>query len=197
MSIKLKDSKLLWSKSGSICAKCRQKVYTEGNGLIGDQAHIVGEKVDGPRGISILDENQRNSYGNLILLCKNCHKEVDDNVALFPVELLHLMKSDHERWVESKLSTDKWSDAKSVALLTIIGDIDAGFNLDDWDSLSSQLFSSGHSTMTFATRQSLESTLQRIMRFPYKETHAELAHCIDTIFYRTKLFLSLFGSGSV
>ncbi len=43
----------------------------------GEQAHIVAEEEEGPRGKSVLSKEERNSYHNHILLCPNCHTKID------------------------------------------------------------------------------------------------------------------------
>lgn len=81
--------------------------------LIGEQAHIVAEHSDGPRGVSVLTLKERNSYHNLILLCPTHHAMVDKNEQDYPIEKLHVIKSQHELWVQQKLKPDaeqnKWT----------------------------------------------------------------------------------------
>lgn len=44
------------------------------------------------------------SYDNLILLCANHHREVDDNIDKYTVGELHTIKSRHEEWVRGSLA---------------------------------------------------------------------------------------------
>lgn len=69
--------------------------------IIGENCHIVAEKVDGPRGYHPVPEADRNRYPNLILLCNIHHKIVDTNVTLWSVERLLQIKSDHENWIKT------------------------------------------------------------------------------------------------
>lgn len=69
---------------------------------MGEQAHIVGEKDDAPRGKSILPIEERDSYHNLILLCAHCHTTIDKNEEDYPVERLHILKSKHELALQEK-----------------------------------------------------------------------------------------------
>jgi len=87
--------------------------------LIGDVAHIVAEEEDGPRGVSTLTLDQRNSEPNLLLLCKPHHKEVDDDPANHPVEALTTMKLSHENWVASCFSLSPAWDTKLFQLYYI------------------------------------------------------------------------------
>jgi hypothetical protein len=104
MSITSKDIKLLWSRAAGRCSICRVILTYDsihGNEVypVGEQAHIVAESNNGPRGHSILSLEERNSYFNLILLCPSHHREIDINYADYPVEKLHIIKQAHEMWV--------------------------------------------------------------------------------------------------
>ena len=66
MAIKQKDIKLLWGRSGNRCAICQiiltqDKTKASAAFTLGEQAHIVGEKEEAPRGKSPLTEEERNS----------------------------------------------------------------------------------------------------------------------------------------
>jgi hypothetical protein len=86
---------------------CRTKLIessTSGSNFpIGEQAHIIAEDTNGPRGNSILSIDERNSFFNLILLCPNCHSKIDKNADDYPVERLHMIKAEHEEWVRNTL----------------------------------------------------------------------------------------------
>jgi len=70
---------------------------------LGEQAHIVSREKEGPRGESILTLEERDNYANLILLCPTDHSQIDRDVAGFPIEKLHQLKTAHELWVQTKL----------------------------------------------------------------------------------------------
>ncbi len=114
MAISDKDRKRLWAKSGNRCAICRQElIMTNDNQSdfnIGEECHIVSSKPSGPRHESGWENYD--VYENLILLCRNHHKTIDDisNILLFPKESLIKIKSKHEAWVKEELSTTKISD---------------------------------------------------------------------------------------
>lgn len=113
MAIKEKDLKLLWAKAGGRCSICREKLITDSKNeseatLVGESCHIIGEKEEGPRGNSQLSLSERNRYPNLILLCRNHHKVIDDDCSTYTIEKLHQIKSDHEVWIDEKFqSLDK------------------------------------------------------------------------------------------
>lgn len=68
---------------------------TDDAAIIGDEAHIVSKEPEGPRYDDPLPMNKRDSYGNLLILCKRCHKIVDDQEATYTIALLRKMKKDH------------------------------------------------------------------------------------------------------
>ncbi len=105
-NIPLKDQKILCTKSGNRCAipKCRKELVidrTEDDceSIIGEMAHIKGEKPTAPRYNSDMTDNERNSYENLIFVCGNCHKIIDDQRNTYTSEKLHEVKKQHEEWV--------------------------------------------------------------------------------------------------
>jgi hypothetical protein len=109
--ISQRDIKLLWGRSGARCALCRShlahdKEHATGAFHLGEHAHIVAAESDGPRGTSPLSGAERDSYPNLILLCPTCHSRIDTGEPeSYPVERLHHIKTTHELWVQSQLSS--------------------------------------------------------------------------------------------
>ena len=64
--------------------------------VTGDICHIHAVSPGGPRWKEELGEEELNSAGNLILLCKNCHATVDLQPEFHTAELLKQWKSAHE-----------------------------------------------------------------------------------------------------
>jgi hypothetical protein len=98
-----KEAKILALMSGNLCAfpGCGRRLVapgTEGDepAVLGEMAHIVGEKRRGPRGTDPLPESERNKHANLVLLCGDHHKLVDSQPNTYSVPVLRQMKSDHE-----------------------------------------------------------------------------------------------------
>lgn len=107
MPVSDKDARILFQKSGNRCAfpRCgRILTYSDGASdteiSLSDIAHIVAESNDGPRGNHHMDLSERNRVSNLVLLCKECHRKIDNQPATFPVERLRRFKEDHERLIE-------------------------------------------------------------------------------------------------
>ncbi|NJO81706.1 MAG: HNH endonuclease [Blastochloris sp.] len=110
MAIPQREQRLLQQKSGNRCAfpGCRRPLTAEAStadrpALLGEMAHIVAERPDGPRGDDPMNQQERNTYANLILLCNTHHQLIDDQSETYTVERLHRMKEEHETWVETTL----------------------------------------------------------------------------------------------
>jgi hypothetical protein len=113
MGISLKTHKMLWGRSGNMCAfpDCKKilvvdETLTDDPSVIGEEAHIVAQKKDGPRGLSELTPEQRDKYDNLILLCSIHHKIVDDQEHKYTVDQLKEFKANHETWIRTNLKID-------------------------------------------------------------------------------------------
>ena len=63
---------------------------------LGEVAHIVAARVDGPRGNSESTEPALVAFANLILLCPVCHTIVDRAPDEHPIETLQTWKANHE-----------------------------------------------------------------------------------------------------
>ncbi|WP_276967311.1 HNH endonuclease [Chryseobacterium sp.] len=121
-SIKEIDKLKLYTKSGGRCAICNKYLIDLGYGVnIGEMAHIVGwtNKQKSPRGISALPIDKRNTEENLILLCAEHHKIIDDKKALeeFTVERLIAHKNEHESRIHHLTNLHKDSDSVVLRML--------------------------------------------------------------------------------
>ena len=110
MGITLRDRRLLYHAAGGMCAfptcdrtLCSPDAAANGSAVnVGEEAHIVAREADGPRGDHPLPEGERDRYDNLILLCTEHHKVIDDatQVPTYTVDRLRQMKVDHEEAIE-------------------------------------------------------------------------------------------------
>lgn len=105
-TIPVRDQRILCTRSGNRCAmsECHKvlvvgKTGDDRESLVAQMAHIKGERSTAPRYDASMSDPERNSYGNLILVCNNCHKVIDDQPSTYSVERLHEIKSQHEKWV--------------------------------------------------------------------------------------------------
>jgi hypothetical protein len=148
VSASLRDIKLLWGRAASLCSLCRRRLAEDKKSVtdtfhVGEQAHIVAEEREGPRGMSILTTAERNSYHNLILLCPTCHTLIDNNVEDYPVEKLHMIKAEHELTVERTLvgNVDRRAAAEEQVLADIIDSAVELCHFSDWESWAGEALS--------------------------------------------------------
>jgi hypothetical protein len=109
-SIPSRQWKIVAQRSGDRCAICKKPLTIESEGagdlaLIGEMAHIKGEKPGSARYDPDQPVGERNSYRNLIYLCANDHTMIDQQEDSYPVEKLLRIKLDHEKWVGTQLGS--------------------------------------------------------------------------------------------
>jgi len=169
MSIKERDIKLLWGRAADRCSfpGCQIKLSQDPKAAtesfpIGEQAHIVGKEPDSARSDSTLSIEERESYHNLILLCPNHHTLIDKNPKDYPIEKLHMMKSQHEYWVERTLS--KSYDFKTKAIDIIYAHLVdlavEGCSFGTWQKWMSQLYGPSHIIKADIYNKALDYTLK-------------------------------------
>ena len=169
MSISLKTHKILWGKSGNRCAfpDCKIELVideseTDNPSLIGQEAHIVARKKDGPRGNSKLPIENRDYYDNLILMCSNHHKIIDDNPSKYSIDKLKDFKKEHENWVSDNLNIDRDKQKIELEYATIVDKwVELGM-VDIWKSWSSNLLSSGQPTIPISHYENLQNLQEYI-----------------------------------
>lgn len=108
MAISNKIRKNLWAKSGNRCAICKIELFTEKESKdkfnIGEECHIISSRENGPRHKPNL--NDYDTFDNLLMLCRNHHKEVDELTDTYTEELLRYIKQNHENWVNETLNKE-------------------------------------------------------------------------------------------
>lgn len=169
MTIKEKDIKLLWGRAANRCSfpDCRMKLSQDNKTAtesfpIGEQAHIVGKEEGSARSGSILSVDERESYHNLILLCPNHHTLIDKNPQDYPIEKLHMFKSQHEYWVESTLSESRNAKVKASDIIYahLIDLTVEGCSFTTWEKWISGLFSPSHKITEDTYDKALNYTLR-------------------------------------
>lgn len=108
MGIADKTRKVLWGRSGNLCAFCKAHLVVDASALdpesvVGDECHIVSGAANGPRHDPEFASELVDNPENLILLCRVHHKLVDDQAETFTASALRELKANHESWVKSKL----------------------------------------------------------------------------------------------
>jgi len=115
VSVSDKDRKLLWSRAHDACAICRAPLTTRADSpnlpglILGEEAHIVARREDGPRGHDG-DRSNIDGFDNLLLLCAADHKRIDEQPDVYSVERLRQVKADHEKWAADRWANDHAND---------------------------------------------------------------------------------------
>lgn len=169
MGISLKTHKILWGKSGNKCAfpDCKidlaiDESETDNPSLIGQEAHIIAKKKNGPRGDSILSTEQRDYYENLILMCSNHHKIIDDNHRKYTVNTLKKIKKNHEDWVCENLNINKEKQKIELEYANIVDKWSELGMVYKWKSWSSYLLSSGNLSIKISNYNKLQKLQEYI-----------------------------------
>jgi hypothetical protein len=95
--------KILWVEAGGRCAICRRQPLAPGTetddpSVIGEEAHIVARSPGGPRAGDI-HPDRVDHHDNLILLCREHHKQIDDQPNHYTVDRLRQIKQAHKEWI--------------------------------------------------------------------------------------------------
>lgn len=119
--IPTREVKILCLASGNLCAfpGCARRLVEPGSegddpAVLGEMAHIVGEKRRGPRGADKMPLSERNKHTNLVLLCGDHHKLIDSQPNAYSIPVLRAMKSDHEARIAA--GNGQYRDARHVPL---------------------------------------------------------------------------------
>lgn len=70
-------------------------------------AHIIGSSQNGPRGDKNLSNILSDDENNIMVLCRNHHKDIDDFPEKYPVDLLKEMKREHEGFIKDLMKIKK------------------------------------------------------------------------------------------
>ncbi len=144
MSISVKTRKALWSKSAGRCAVCQVKLsldMNDGNDsyTIGQEAHIISKKTNGPRFDNLFPSSQLDSYDNLLLLCGNHHREIDSDLIRYTTDVVRQIKQDHIEWIEERLSVDNKKENDEELYVSYIEKWETLIDIDNWTKWTAPL----------------------------------------------------------
>ena len=119
---------ILMGKSGGKCEfrGCNkiilEEALTQKSGIYSNFAHIIADRVNGPRGDKVLSEKLAKEEGNIMVLCFEHHKLVDENEEEYSVRLLKEMKEEHENYVNEVMKIPKNNSTIAVKYSSCISD---------------------------------------------------------------------------
>lgn len=120
MSINKIIIRKLWAASGGFCANpnCHNSLFPffEDGTIINieELAHIIGKRVAGPRGKSTLSSSQRDEFDNIVLLCPNCHSQIDKFPTLYSTNMLQEWKKNHEECIKNLFKAQSFRSKKDM-----------------------------------------------------------------------------------
>ncbi|MCB9301003.1 MAG: HNH endonuclease [Lewinellaceae bacterium] len=204
MSISLKTHKMLWGRSGNMCAfpNCKKELVmdeseTDDASVIGEEAHIIARKENGPRGKSDLPFEERDKYNNLILLCSIHHKLIDDQETTYTVEKLHKYKREHEDWVKNNLSQDFTKLREEEIYASYVDKFIELAEVDNWKGWTSFIFGSGQPSIHQGNLNKLRELIEFIISRVWSGRYPELERAFYNFKYVANDFISVFEKYSV
>lgn len=111
MAISNVDIKILWGRAGGRCShpECTEDLTSlveSGNYVVGEMAHVIGNKPTARRGTP---EGGEDTYDNLILLCPTHHTHIDKAPeGTYPIEMLHEWKLKQEDLINNAGKTSRY-----------------------------------------------------------------------------------------
>lgn len=120
-TIRLSDERILRTKSRGCCSICRRDLAggdSDSESNLSEMAHVRGLAAGSARHDPSMDPDAVNRHANLILLCPDCHKIVDDNPDKYTADRLVAIKPKFEKWARRQLVRD--SRMNSFAELEVV-----------------------------------------------------------------------------
>lgn len=177
---------MLWGRSGGVCAMCKKQLFEDESladdpSVLGQECHIVGEEesANSPRGLHPLPLAERNLYDNLILLCRDHHKIIDDQPEKYTVEELHRIKNEHIIWVRQTLGFDEAKQLDEETYLTIAEKWSDMAGLDDWNNFTYLVMAGDAPSVKADRMKELESLQEWLFKRVYPPRYEELNNAFE------------------
>lgn len=130
---------MLWGRAAGRCefSGCNKVLsrssVTQEQVNTSQKAHIYSFKAAGPRGHDDITEEELNDVGNLILVCHECHRKIDQHVdgGRYQATLLRQMKASHERRIEIVTGIDPGRRSHVLFYGANIGEQSAPFDFNE------------------------------------------------------------------
>lgn len=154
--------------------------------MIGEQAHIISSKPNGPRGDTPIAQSEIDSYENLILLCPTHHAEIDKDTNSWTVEKLKETKKIHEEKVKIGLdNTNIRHNMFEKEYLEKLKYFLDSFNhlftyiIDSWSEIAHMMSSDVHIELDYITEASCYDGFRAYNREINKYQDIIHKNCID------------------
>lgn len=108
-----------------------QDMLTGEKSNFSNYAHIVASSENGPRGDKVLSSELSNDENNIMVLCRDHHKEIDDFPEKYTVNILKDMKREHEAYIQDLMSIHKEASVIGVKYTANISDRVTKINDED------------------------------------------------------------------
>lgn len=108
-----------------------QDMLTGEKSNFSNYAHIVASSENGPRGDKVLSSKLSNDENNIMVLCRDHHKEIDDFPEKYTVNILKDMKREHEAYIQDLMSIHKEASVIGVKYTANISDRVTKINDED------------------------------------------------------------------
>jgi hypothetical protein len=179
---------------------CKKQLFEEEElsndpSVLGQECHIVGEEnsAKSPRGLDPMPLEQRNLYGNLILLCRDHHKIIDDQTEKYTVEELHRIKNEHIIWVRQTLGFDEEKQLDDETYMAIAQKWAELAGLDDWDNFTYLVIAGSSPTVKAERWPQLEALQDWLFRRVYPDRYVELNNAFENFRRVLHDFRSIFS----
>ncbi|MBL7113100.1 MAG: hypothetical protein ISS19_14280 [Bacteroidales bacterium] len=172
MAISDRTRKIIWARSGNRCAICQIELVQEKDPYnvhlnLGEECHIISKQPKGPRYFQITDFDY-DGGDNLLLLCCNHHKMIDEQSESFPLEKLIQIKINHENWVKSTLGVSEPTDTTVNAqnhLINLIGFVSSKHDIEMNIQSSKQIYNTEKGLqLAFTEVESIQSQITSMVQ---------------------------------
>jgi hypothetical protein len=178
--------KMLWGRSGGVCAICKKQLIedvelSDNPSVLGQECHIVGEEnaAKSPRGLNPMPLDQRNLFDNLILLCRDHHKIIDDQPDKYTIEEIHRIKNEHIIWVRQTLGFDEAKQLDDETYMAIAQKWAELAGLDDWDNFTYLVIARDSPTVKAERLRQLEDLHDLLFKQVYPDRYLELNNAFE------------------
>lgn len=139
--IPIKDRRELWFRAAGRCEfkGCNEPLDRHGITMdtcdCSECAHIIADSPEGPRGDAKLSKEMAQDIDNIMLMCPQCHKYIDNEGAKkYDASTLRAMKKHHEERMRMLTGIPEDNQALPVTFGSAIGDSIPMFNFNQLSS---------------------------------------------------------------